>query len=358
MLQHILRPTAFNVELPWTVPPALKESGAFLSELCGCAPVSEYPALHILAALGADVAGYPLPAGLAGPRAWDQATPRTRELDIGHLPWPGIILAVFSAAADKFLGPSEFTTPFSRTMLELILERSGTLNEQDFVDKLADFGSRPPAQRVLYMQGLTTAALGKLTRPGAWLLDYVYTVISVIYGDAKPSVLFTPVPNATHLELLELCFPHAAQSDHGCSRNNRGNQMEAMSWLEFEADHSELVLAQAFHSRRRARLAQLAEAGATDAHDEAGQASTQMQALIQYGQQLGYTFQPPDPSVHATRHGSAHEPRLPPHGPHLSDAATSFPRSSPPYPPPGAFASVSARPYSIPRPAWHSGEHH
>ena len=77
-------------------------------------------------------------------------------------------------------------------MLELILERSGTLNEQDFVDKLADFGSRPPAQRVLYMQGLTTAALGKLTRPGAWLLDYVYTVISVIYGDAKPSVLFTP----------------------------------------------------------------------------------------------------------------------------------------------------------------------
>ena len=74
-------------------------------------------------------------------------------------------------------------------MLELILERSGTLHEQDFVDKLADFGSRPRAQRVLYMQGLTTAALGKLTRPGAWLLDYVYTVISVIYGDAKPSVL-------------------------------------------------------------------------------------------------------------------------------------------------------------------------
>ena len=151
-------------------------------------------------------------------------------------------------------------------------------------------------------------------------------------------MLFTPVPNATHLELLELCFPHAAQSDHGCSRNNRGNQMEAMSWLELEADHSELVLAQAFHSHRRTRLAQLAEAGATGTLDETGQAAAQMQALIQYGQQLGYTFQQPDTHGQTTRQGS-------------------FPRSSPPHPPPGAFASVSARPYSIPRPAWLPGDY-
>ena len=338
MLLHIFRPTVLNIALPWTVPPALKECGAFLSELCGCAPVSEYPALHILAAFGAEVAGSPLPAGLAGPRAWDQATPRTRELDIGHLPWPVIIPAVFSTAAVRFLGPSEFTTPFSRTMLELILERSGTLNEQDFVDKLADFGSRPPAQRVLYMQGLTTAALGKLNRPGAWLLDYVYTVVSVIYGDTKPTAQYTPVPNATHLELLELCFPHAAQSEHGCSRNNRGNQMEALSWLALEADYSELILAQAFHSHRRTRLAQLAEAGATDTPDEAGQAAAQMQALIQYGLELGYTFRQSDTPVQAIRQGS-------------------FPRPSPPHPPPGAFATVSARPYPFTRPARLPGDY-
>ena len=64
--------------------------------------------------------------------------------------------------------------------------------------------------------------------------------------------------------------------------------MEALCWLLFEADRPELILAQAYHCYRRARAAQLAEAGATDTFDESGQASAHMQALIQYGQQLGY----------------------------------------------------------------------
>ena len=68
--------------------------------------------------------------------------------------------------------------------------------------------------------------------------------------------------------------------------------MEALCWLLFEADRPELILAQAYHCHRRARAAQLAEAGASDTYDESGQASAHMQALIQYGQQLGHFFRP------------------------------------------------------------------
>ena len=76
-LQHVIRPTVY-IQLPWSIPHALTESGAYLSELCGCAPVSEYPALHVLASTGAVTANHPLPTGLAGPCAWDKASPRAR----------------------------------------------------------------------------------------------------------------------------------------------------------------------------------------------------------------------------------------------------------------------------------------
>ena len=195
------------------------------------------------------MAGSPLPQGLLGTTAWDRAAPQTRLLDIGNLPWPPIMDAVFSVAAARFLRTDEYTPVFTRTMLELILERSHTYHAQDFVDHMAGFGTRPPAQRVLFMQGLTTAALTTLNRPGAWLLDYAYTLVCVLYGDIQPSARYSPVPNSCHLAILGRCFPDAVQVEHGSSLNNRGNQMEALAWLAFEADRPELVLAMAYHSR-------------------------------------------------------------------------------------------------------------
>ena len=321
-LRHVIHPTV-QVTLPWSVPVALTENGSFLSDVCGLSPVSEYPALHILAAMGAEAAKRPLPAGLAGPAAWDQASTLTRALDIGQLPWPAIIPAVFSAAAEKFLSPQERTPHFSRTMLELILERSGTLTEQDFAAKLADFGTKPPAKKILYMHGLTTDALVKIARPGAWLLDYIHTAVGVLLGGFKPSVIYTAVLNQTHLELLEVCFPDAAISAPGCSLNNRGNQMEGMCWLHVEADHPEMALAQAYHSYRRARTAQLAEAGATDPDDVPHQSADTMQALISFGHQLGFFFPTAD------------------HLQSQADRVGPGPRSTPPGPPPGAFAPSS-----------------
>ena len=62
-LRHVIQPTV-HVTLPWSIPLALTEKCSFLSDVCGYSPVSEYPALHILAAMGAAAADHPLPAGL------------------------------------------------------------------------------------------------------------------------------------------------------------------------------------------------------------------------------------------------------------------------------------------------------
>ena len=173
-------------------------------------------------------------------------------------------------------------------------------------------------------------------RPGAWLLDYVHTATGVIFGEIKPSVIYSAVLNQTHLELLELCFPDAAISAPGCSLDNRGNQMEALCWLLFEADSPEMNLAQAYHCYRRARAAQLAEAGATDSSDEPHQAAS-MQALILFGQQFGYFFKAADQQTQTER--AERESLLPQSDRHSSDTYNAGSRSSPSCPPPGAFAS-------------------
>ena len=73
-LQQVIRQTVTSVLLPWEAPLAQKDGGAFLSELCGIAPVIKYLALHTLAAMGAQSAGHPLPPDMAGPMAWDKAS--------------------------------------------------------------------------------------------------------------------------------------------------------------------------------------------------------------------------------------------------------------------------------------------
>ena len=306
LLQQAIFPTA-PIQLPWTVPPALRENGSILAELCSNAPVVDYPALHILAAMGAESAGHPLPGGIAGPGAWDQASPTARELDIGHLPWPNMVSAVFNTAAKKYLQPQEIASPFTRTMVELILERSGTAREQDFVSKLAQFGKDPTAQRILYMKDISTTALGRLNRPGAWLLDYVYTVMGVLFGVTRTTAKYTAVLNATHRAVMERCFPDVANTSHANSDNNRGNQMEALCWELFESGLAELILAQAFHSLRLARAAKCAETGSPPPQDisEPPSHNSQSLALIRFAHLHGY-------STHSRGSAPGATPSIPP----------------------------------------------
>ena len=205
------------------------------------------------------------------------------------------------------------------------------------------------------MQALNTTSLGRLTRPGAWLLDYVYTAIGVIYGDTKPSVTYTAVLNATHRELLELCFPDVAKTSHASSNNNRGNQMEAMCWILFEANLPELILAQAYHCYRRARAARLAEAGAPLSHSTAGHSTVQRQAmaLIRFARQHDYIIAPPDSRPDAPHTVQGHRTPHPATRTLASPAAGSS--AHPSQPPPGAFGLHHAPQLAPLQPTWHTG---
>ena len=48
--------------------------------------------------------------------------------------------------------------------------------------------------------------------------------------------------------------------------------MEALGWLAYEADRPELILATGYHGRVHTRNAELAEAGASGAVENAGHA--------------------------------------------------------------------------------------
>ena len=63
--------------------------------------------------------------------------------------------------------------------------------------------------------------------------------------------------------------------------------MEALGWLTFEADRPELILATAYHSRVHTRNAELAEAGVSGTVEDAGHTTAQLEALLQYGAELG-----------------------------------------------------------------------
>ena len=124
--------------------------------------------------------------------------------------------------------------------------------------------------------------------------------------------------------------------------------MEALCWLLIEADSPEMSLAQAYHSYRRARAAQLAEAGATDPADEPRQSASTMQALISFGQQFGYFFKAAD-HQQSQSDRAEQESLIPQPDRHSSDTHYAGPHTSPPGPPPGAFASSSHTYSDLPR---------
>ena len=96
------------------------------------------------------------------------------------------------------------------------------------------------------MQGHTVASLTTLNRPGAWLLDYAFTIVRVLCNENQPSASDAVDSNACHTTILEWCFADILHTDHGSSPNNRGNQMETLAWLMLEADRPDLLLALAY----------------------------------------------------------------------------------------------------------------
>ena len=217
------------------------------------------------------------------------------------------------------------------------------------------FGTQSPVRRLLGMQGHTVASLATLNRPGAWLLDYAYTVIRVLYREAQTSSSYSVIPNSAHLTLFQWCFEEHAASEHGSSSNNRGNQMELLGWLAVEADRPELVLAQAFHSRKAERAAERSANGyATDSSEDNDLPPDQEQLWLQeFEEDVGCPLASTPPAARTSpppahgagrREGGADPPA---HPSHLGPGPIQLPLGGPP---PGAsvFGTPATRNLLLP----------
>ena len=97
-----------------------------------------------------------------------------------------------------------------------------------------------------------TAAVDKwlrvVNRPGAYLLDTMYTMLLILSGHIKDkrraTLKYEVVPNPTLRAVAMEVFPAGASSR---SLNYIGNSVESLAWLLLEADRCDMVLALAFH---------------------------------------------------------------------------------------------------------------
>ena len=97
----------------------------------------------------------------------------------------------------------------------------------------------------------TNEDLRLLSRPGAWLLDYTYTIQYVLHGDVTRKFTkrsYMAVPNGVLAHIARFCF---ADCQRGCKKEERlGYEIEHAAWLALEADECCLVVALAWHARR------------------------------------------------------------------------------------------------------------
>ena len=93
--------------------------------------------------------------------------------------------------------------------------------------------------------------LRDLCRPGAWLLDSVYSEILVIEGLRAPNIIYEVVGNVLLQHMAELILdPVYSRAVLVRGQNYVGNVMEHLAWLALEEGRDELVVACAFYLMR------------------------------------------------------------------------------------------------------------
>ena len=208
--------------------------------------MSEYTILHIVALAVAAEKDIIFPCDRQGPEAWDTAPEAAKALDLVDLPWKALLEAAINRAMGAANVKVEHSAQVSRHHLMTLLNRLGLRDKGEFEAHMRGFGTRPPVNAILNMQGHTDASLRPLSRPGAWLLDYCHTIFCKVEHTTRDTAQFVPVSNASHREVLHACFPALAEDPTNSSPNNRGNQMESLAWLMLEADRTDLLLALAY----------------------------------------------------------------------------------------------------------------
>ena len=144
-----------------------------------------------------------------------------------------------------------------RDLNQAITEANDLLHITQLGDAILQLARAGPVNRTLTLQ-VDPSILRVINTPGAWLLDTMYTLQLILWGDIAVNhrLCFRAVSNYTHKEMLTQCKldeymmgPYGGDAQYGSSDNNRGNQVEHVAWLALEADRCDVIVAMAHHAR-------------------------------------------------------------------------------------------------------------
>ena len=180
-----------------------------------------------------------------------------RRPDLNSLPWNRIVRTVFSRAAATAGITVGHQQVVDLTLNQAINQANGLHDIKNLGSAIRQFARTGQARRTLDFD-IEASVLKLINTPGAWLLDTLFTMQLILFGDTRSThkLVYRAVGNYTHKEMLARCgltpdgtAAHGYQSHYGSSFNNRGNQSEYLAWLALEADRCDIVLAMALHAR-------------------------------------------------------------------------------------------------------------
>ena len=141
--------------------------------------------------------------------------------------------------------------PWTGDFVRIILERHDLDTLLSFRAMYWEWVLQCPAAMFTVQGHHDDRPLRTLCRPGAWLLDSVYTEILVIERLRTTTIIYEAVGNVALQHLAELILhPVYSRAVLVRGRNYVGNVMEHLAWLALEEGRDELVVAVAFYLMR------------------------------------------------------------------------------------------------------------
>ena len=166
------------------------------------------------------------------------------------LDWNTILQTLFTRFAETSRTPC-LGVPWTGDFVRIILQRHDLDTLVSFRAMYWQWVLQCPAAKTT-VQGLHDARpLRHVCKPGAWLLDTVYTEILVIERLRPTTIIYEVVGNVELQHMAELILdPVYSRAVLDRGRNYVGNVMEHLAWLALEEGRDELVVAVAFYLMR------------------------------------------------------------------------------------------------------------
>ena len=167
------------------------------------------------------------------------------------LPYVSLIRLVFTRAAID-AGLRIEAVLMTEEHVRLVLRCHGLLELEGLQAALRMWMDRNAAVADTMNGKYVAGFMKELNRPGAWLLDYVATVLYAAKYTLKPRAKYKVVLNSELVALvkdLNLVSSNGARVGLGMNSNNLGNLIEYLAWLALEDDRCALIVALAWHSQ-------------------------------------------------------------------------------------------------------------